>query len=85
MLTDEERTIKKLDDLIAEADKMNDNFIYIRTSMAKIIIRLITEGGMKAEKPIPDRIRVFRCPECLTTVSEKQRYCRICGQEIKWP
>ena len=82
-MTDQERTIKKLSQLLKTANDENYDFIYIRAATAKTIIRLL-QGEGKAEKPKPDLVRVFRCPECLRIVPQDARFCRDCGQEIKW-
>ena len=82
-MTDEERTIKKLNQLIRTADGENYGFVYLNTGTAKLIVRLL-QGSSKAERPKPDLIRAFRCPECRGIVPEGARYCGDCGQEIKW-
>lgn len=82
-MTDQERTIKKLNQLLKTANDENYDFIYIRTATAKTIVRLL-QGAGKAEKPKPDLIRAYRCPECMGIVPAGQRHCGDCGQEIKW-
>ena len=90
-MSDREKVIKGLDEITHyNGEQMLYNDIFIR-GIADDAIAMLKEHEPKPAVDIADTvdgIEVGRCPSCdkgiVNKKSDPTRYCKFCGQAVKW-